>query len=267
MNKRHLILAGLVLLLAACGSTPSWDQEEVTVVSTRLLADDVKAVWNVEPAQPNAAGEQRIRLVLTGKDGGSIDAFERTHEKLLHLIVISRDLSYFRHLHPDYLGDGVFEIVNTFPAGGAYRLIADFKPSGGDAMTKMEWVRVAGTEAKPVAIHPDAVLENVFDGYRIGLTADSLAAQKEVALRFTIREDAIGMPVTNLEPYLGAIGHVVIVTEDGERYLHVHAEEGQGAGPEAVFETTFPKSGVYKIWAQFQRNQQVFTASFVVNVP
>jgi hypothetical protein len=161
----------------------------------------------------------------------------------------------------------VFEIANDFPTGGEYRLIADFKPSDGDSMTKMEWVRIEGESAKPVPVVPDSSLDKTFEGNRVKLVIDQLAVNKEVTLKFSFRDDKTNQPITDLEPYLGAIGHVVILTEDGERYVHVHAEEGQGTGPDAIFETTFPKSGIYKIWGQFQRDNQVFTVSYVVNVP
>jgi len=134
-------------------------------------------------------------------------------------------------------------------------------------MTKMAWVRVEGEQAKPVPVVPDETLEKTADGNRVKLAIDPLASKKELTLKFTIADEKTGKPVTDLEPYLGAIGHVVILTEDGERYLHVHADEGQGTGPEAVFETAFPKSGIYKIWGQFQRENKVFTASYVVRVP
>jgi hypothetical protein len=182
-------------------------------------------------------------------------------------MVISKDLSYFNHIHPEYKGGGVFEITNDFPAGGEYRLIADFKPMGGDSMTKMEWVHIEGERTKPVPIVPDASLDKTFEGKRVKLAIDQLAANKEVTLTFSITDARTGQPVTNLQPYLGSIGHVVILTEDGEQYLHVHADEGQGTGPNALFETSFPKSGTYKIWGQFQRDNQVFTTSYVVNVP
>ena len=68
------------------------------------------------------------------------------HEKLLHLIIVSKDLSYFNHVHPEYKGKGVFEIENEFPAGGEYRMVADFKPTDGNSMSKMEWVMVEGED-------------------------------------------------------------------------------------------------------------------------
>lgn len=272
MNKKTIgIVMAIMLLLSACGTDTSWENEQVTPVSQRMLSDDVQAVWTVEGGPASESGEsgsQRlIRVEIKKMDGVPIDAFERNHEKLLHLMVISKDLSYFNHIHPEYKGNGVFEIANDFPAGGEYRLIADFKPSGGDAMTKMEWVRIEGERGKPVPVVPDASLDKTVEGKRVKLAIDQLAANKELTLSFSIRDDKTGQPITDLQPYLGAIGHVVVLTQDGEQYVHVHAEEGQGTGPDAVFETSFPKSGIYKIWAQFKRNNRVFTASYVVNVP
>ncbi len=268
MNKLHLILllvTAAMLILSACGgSAKSWDEEAV-VASDRILADNVEAAWTVEPEAAAGAGET-IRLTLSRTDGRSIDGFDITHEKLLHLIVVSQDLSYFAHIHPEHLGEGVFEVANDFPAGGAYRLIADFKPTGGDSMTKMAWVDVSGEPAEQMPVAPDGVVERVANGTRVALAAADGGAEDELSLTFTLTEEASGEPVTDLEPYLGAIGHVVLLSADGEKYVHVHAEEGQGTGPTAAFEATLPGSGVYKVWGQFQRDGEVFTVPYVLDV-
>ena len=268
MNKSLLLMLVLSVLLSACGSEPSWENEEVSVVSDRILEDHVTTVWTLADGQASGTGDGTlIRLEIKKNDGERIENFDINHEKLLHLMVISKDLSYFNHIHPEYKGNGVFEIENDFPAGGEYRLIADFKPTGGDSMTKMEWVRIKGESAKPVPVVPDASLDKTFEGKKVALTIDRLAAKQAVTLKFSFRDEKTNQPITDLEPYLGAIGHVVILSEDGERYVHVHADEGQDTGPEACFETEFPQSGIYKIWGQFQKDNQVFTVSYVVNVP
>lgn len=266
MSKRNLFALGLLalLLLSACGSKSSWENEEVTEVSHRLMDDDVEAKWTIDGN--SADGTKRIRVQIAAKDGGTIDDFDVNHEKLLHLMVVSKDLSYFRHIHPEYLGNGVFEIENRFPFGGEYRLIADFKPTDGDAMNKMAWVTVDGKTAKAVPVTPDQRLDRTVDGLRVSLNINPPASGKDVTLRYAITDAETGKSVTDLETYLGAIGHVVVLTEDGERYLHVHAEEGQGTGPDAVFETRFPAPGIYKIWAQFQRNGEVVTVPFVTRI-
>ncbi|RKP49857.1 hypothetical protein D7Z26_18675 [Cohnella endophytica] len=265
MNKSIMLVILMSVFLSACGSNSSWEKEEVSVVSDRIMADNVEAVWTLEQDQASAASTF-IRLKINKEDGKPIEEFDVNHEKLLHLIVISKDLAYFHHIHPEYKGNGVFEISNDFPSGGEYKLIADFKPTGGDAMTKMEWVRVEGSPAEPVPVVPDADLDKVFEGKRVKLTIDNLEAKKDTTLTFAFKDEKTGEPITDLEPYLGAIGHVVVLSEDGNRYIHVHADDDQGSGPEASFETEFPKSGIYKIWGQFQKDNKVFTVSYVVNV-
>ncbi|WP_248927567.1 hypothetical protein [Paenibacillus hamazuiensis] len=271
MSKKYIvILFGLLLcvLVSACGAEPSWESGKVTEAAPKLSSENVQAKWTLNGGELPAAGkETRIQLQIAKNDGAAIEQFETNHEKLLHLIVISKDLSYFNHVHPSYKGDGTFEIGNVFPAGGEYRLIADFQPSGGDSMTKMTWTRIGGEQTKPAPVVPDKELVQVAEGKRVALSIDRLEAKTESKLVFSFSDERTGEPISDLEPYLGAIGHVVILSEDGERYLHVHAEEGQTAGPEAVFETAFPQSGTYKIWGQFQRARQVFTVAYVIKVP
>lgn len=272
MNRRKLslltIVLTLMLLLSACASSPSWEDEALPDTGGPLLSDDVQAIWSIGESESSEAEDvKRVRLEIRHRDGRPVEDFEINHEKLLHLMVVSKDLSSFNHIHPDYKGEGVFEIDNAFPAGGDYRLIADFKPAGGGAMTKMAWIQVPGRKAEPVPVSPDASLDKTAEGTRVELAIDRLAANAETTLTFSLSDADDREPIRDLQPYLGAIGHVVILSEDGERYVHVHAEEGQGSGPEAVFAATFPSSGTYKIWAQFQRNDRVFTVSYVVRVP
>jgi hypothetical protein len=260
MNNRVILMLMLIaLLFSACGSNSSWEQEEVVVSSNRIMAEMVEAKWSLEEGS-------LIRIEIQKNNGEPMEDFEVNHEKLLHLIIVSKNLSYFNHIHPEYKGGGVFEIENDFPAGGQYRLIADFKPVGGDSMTKMEWIQVEGVPATDVPMAKELTLVDVADGKRASLSIEGLGVNRETALTFTVEDASTGEPVTDLEPYLGAIGHVVVLSEGGERYVHVHAEEDQGTGPEAQFETSFPKAGIYKLWGQFQQNGQVFTVSYTVIV-
>jgi hypothetical protein len=267
MNKGAILAGMLTIFLTACGSNDSWEEEEKSIeVSNRIIAEDVQVSWELDDNQASDRGTI-IRLHITNNED-SIDDFEVNHEKLLHLIIVSKDLSYFNHVHPEYKGAGVFEIENDFPAGGEYRMVADFKPTNGSSMNKMEWVKVEGgsVQAKPVVV--DTILAKSVDGKKIALTVDpQLEAGKEQTLKFSLTDEKTNQPIVDLEPYLGSIGHVVVFSENGERYLHVHAVENQGNGPEALFETTFPESGTYKIWGQFQKDGEVFTVPFVVKVP
>lgn len=84
---------------------------------------------------------------------------------------------------------------------------------------------------------------------------------------WTIKDANTKKTITNLEPYLGAIGYVVILSADAEKYIHNHPLEEIATGPDAKFGTSFPSGGIYKLWGQFKNQGKVFVVPFVVNVP
>nr|WP_274364034.1 MULTISPECIES: heavy metal translocating P-type ATPase [unclassified Paenibacillus] len=223
-----------------------------------------EAEWSAENA---IAGEDTIiRIRIKDEEGKPVDRFDINHEKLLHLIVVSSDLSYFDHIHPEYKGGGEFEIVTSFPAGGKYKLIADYVPTGGATTTRTEWISVEGGKTEPIPLKPDRKHSKVADGVQVTLVNDHPQAGAEFELSFTLADAETKEPVADLEPYLGAVGHVVVLSEDTEQYLHVHPIDEDAKGPEAKFVTEFPSAGVYKLWAQFQRNGKLITVPFVVEV-
>ncbi|PYI50839.1 hypothetical protein [Paenibacillus flagellatus] len=230
-------------------------------------ADATRAVWKLSAAKPQAGAVTTVSVQVEDKNGKPVEAFDISHEKMMHLIVISKDLSYFDHIHPEYKGNGRFDIDTRFPAGGEYKLYADYVPKGGSTVTKSEWIRVEGNAAASVPVTPDANLVKAVDGKEVKLSIDGLAAGKDASLTFHIADEKTKQPITDLQPYLGAVGHVVIVSGDAEQYLHVHPTEEKAKGPDAKFMTKFPNSGVYKIWGQFQHNGKTFIVPFVVKVP
>ncbi|MEH7455315.1 hypothetical protein [Gottfriedia acidiceleris] len=212
---------------------------------------------------------KKVTLTINVKDeeGKPVKDFELEHEKLMHLIVISKDLSFFDHIHPEYKGDGKFEIVPNFPSGGEYKLYADFVPKGESKIVKSSIVKVEGQEDQPTNLVADQKLTKVIDGKEITLTFDHLMTNMELPMTFKIKDAKTKKPITNLQPYLGAIGHVVAISGDTENYLHVHPMDENTTGPDAKFMTSFPKKGLYKIWGQFQHDGKVFIVPFTVNVP
>lgn len=228
----------------------------------------VQAKWTFSQEKPKAGEETKVAIRFEDKEGKAIDKFDINHEKKLHLIVVSKDLSFFSHVHPQELGGGEFDIPFEFPAGGDYQLIADLIPTGLGSTTLKEWVKVEGDEQAPQPLKPqNDALTTVVDGKEVTLTIDHLMAGMETNLTFTLKDEKTKEPITNLQPYLGAVGHVVIIDEKVEQYLHVHPMEEKSTGPEAKFMTEFPSKGIYKIWGQFQQDGKVFTVPFVVDVP
>ena len=229
-------------------------------------AGDFRASFSFPAGSAQANEETELQVQITDAAGTPVAEFEENHEKLLHLIIVNEDLSYFRHIHPDFKGDGTFAIRTAFPAGGKYKWFADFKPAGQAAATWSEWVEVEGEPAEKTAVTPDAQLLKVVGDKEVELALSGTKANEEVTLTYEVRDAQTKEGIRDLEPYLGAIGHVVILSEDAEEYLHVHPLDEQATGPQAQFATVFPHSGNYKIWAQFQHKGEVFTVPFVVKV-
>lgn len=285
-TKRTIVSSLLILgLLAGCGNSAENGQEPGHGHAAGHEADhnqgeqhaghgteqkapaaNLKASVAFASGSAKAKENTELRVRITDQNGAPVNQFDISHEKLLHLIIVNRDLSYFSHIHPEFKGDGTFAIQTAFPAGGTYKVFADFKPAGGSGTTWSEWVDVGGTEGEHVPVTPDSSLVKQVDDKEIELSMSGVKAKEEVLLTFEIRDAKTKEGINDLEPYLGAVGHVVILSEDAGQYLHVHPLDEKATGPKAQFATSFPKSGIYKIWGQFQHKGKVFTVPFVVKV-
>jgi hypothetical protein len=210
-----------------------------------------------------------VRFVVREPRGGTpVRSFTLLHERLLHLFIVSHDLSYFAHVHPEIREDGTFEETVSLPRAGAYRLIADFAPEGAAPQLLQKTIVTAGYRGSLRAGAPPPVdtSDKTADGLRVTLAASEPIAGREQLLTFEVKDAASGKDVTDLEPFLGAPGHLLIVGSDLLTAAHSHpvAELTGAAGPDVVFQVLFPRAGVYRMWVQFQRAGRIVTAPFTV---
>jgi len=218
------------------------------------------------------AGGGASGLALAMRDpetGDPVKSFIDVHERRLHLFIISRDLSQFAHVHPELRQDGSFELKHDLGAG-EFVLIADFLPAGGTSQLVQRAVVTPGYTGRLFGSPPElasTASKQVSSGLRISVDAPSLAARRESSVRFHVSDAATGLPVTDLEPYLGASGHALIVNPDMTAAIHAHPEGAVTSGPVVTFAPVFPAPGRYKMWVQFQRKGAVVTAAFVIDVP
>ncbi|KRE94072.1 hypothetical protein ASG76_11780 [Nocardioides sp. Soil774] len=208
------------------------------------------------------AGRTRLDFQVLTSSGRPLLDYTRTHEKDLHLIVVRRDLTGFQHVHPTLdRASGTWSVdVDLTP--GVWRVVADLTPAGWDGITLADDVSVAGefTPAEPPADTRTATVETAEGTYTVTLDGDTAPGASTV-LTTTVELD--GEPVTDLEPYLGAYGHLVAIRAGDLGYLHVHPEEGE-PGPGIDFATEFPTPGTYALFLDFQHRGQVHTAAFTV---
>ncbi|WP_291794884.1 heavy-metal-associated domain-containing protein [Brevibacterium sp.] len=229
-----------------------------------LEQDGYRLTGVTAPAEAGEAGE--LALTVTGPDGSPVTDYEPEHEKELHLIVVRSDGQHFRHVHPERDEDGTWSIPWEWEAAGSYRVFTDFVPGGAEeGLTLSTTVQVAGDVAPAPA--KGAVTETEVDGYTVSVAGDLVAGESSELTMTVTRE---GEPVTALEPYLGAFGHLVALRDGDLAYLHVHPhgdapEPGETSGPEIVFEANAPTEGRYLLYLDFQVDGQVHTAPLVLD--
>jgi hypothetical protein len=197
-------------------------------------------------------------FAITGPDSRAVTGFTHRHEKDLHLIVVRRDLTGFQHVHPVRDATGTWTVPLDLTRPGTYRVFADSAPTalGGESVTLGTDLAVAGNFT-PARL-PAPARESTVDGYTVRLGGSPVAG-REAELTFAV--DRGGRPVTDLQPYLGASGHLVSLRAGDLAYLHTHAT-GEGLR----FATTFPTAGTYRLFLDFRHGNRVRTAAFTVHV-
>jgi hypothetical protein len=204
-----------------------------------------------------------LRFSVLGPDGKPVTGYTPTHDKDLHLIAVRRDLTGFAHVHPTLGPDGVWQIDLKAPAAGQYRLFADFQPAGRDRPLTLGVDLPAAGDYQPHPL-PAAARTATVDGYTVSLDGD-LVPGTSSKLALTVAKD--GVPVTDLQPYLAAYGHLVALRDGDLAYLHVHPDGTPGdgrtaAGPQIVFYAEVPSAGAYRLFLDFQHAGVVRTAAF-----
>lgn len=203
-------------------------------------------------------GTLEFRIVDPG--GRALRDFDEQHGKAMHLMVVRRDLTHYRHLHPSMGTDGTWSAPLTFPEPGPYRVFADFAAAGRD-LTLGDDLEIPG-RYDPLPL-PDPAGAEMIGEYEVSLASDVVAGG-EASLAFDVSRN--GRPVEDLEPYLGALGHLVALREGDLAFLHVHPETEQGSGPRIAFRAAFPSEGRYRLFLQFAHAGGVKTATFTVEV-
>ncbi len=240
-----------------------------------------KMQYASNPAQIGAGQPVTISFTpkVIGKDSEAV-ALDLQHEKKIHLIVVSDDLSYFEHIHPDYQADGSYQIKvlgkgqgysngpgkneTKFEKGGDYFLFADYKPTGGSHQVEKVPVKIAGTAKAPARFTTDK-LSGTSGNYSVTLnaTGGKLVTGTQLHIAGTVLKDGKEIDATTLENYLGAKAHMVVISMDEKEYLHVHPDVVNG---KFDLNTTFKKPGIYRGWIQFQSEGKVHTIDFTMNV-
>ena len=220
------------------------------------------------------------RVVVTVTDtssGRPVSDLRLTHSVFMHLIATRADLATFSHVHPEPTGTaGELAVEITFPTPGRYIVNTEFRRNGQMAgIDDRQLVTIAGPAPAPRPVTPGP-RTIVVDGVRVELHGRAQAGVTS-DLTFSLADANSGRPLRNLQPYLAAAGHVVIMRADGQTFAHEHADvrDGSGApvfalpgatfGPGLPVHAHFDEAGTYRLWGQFRLGGgRVITVPFSV---
>jgi hypothetical protein len=268
------LLSAVALVASSCASSDG-DSESPPATTPEEVAEAPDATPEAEG--DGAAGRDRYRMVVDEAPSRAgvrpqryafrierspeqtVRDFQVEHTKRMHLIVVRSDLTGFQHLHPTMADDGTWRGSIRLRKGGEYRMFADFKHAG-KRRTLAADVPVDG-EFKRVRLPAPAPYARTDGGLDVGLYHHGSGAGAPAHVQFEVAEQ--GRPVTaELQPYLGAMGHLVAIREDDLKYLHTHPDGGAPA-----FHVEYPTAGNYRVFVQFRHRGRVHTAAFTVAVP
>ena len=240
------------------GDEAAHGSNETTATLPGLSVADGGYVLEVKHTDVPAGQPVDLDFAITTDDGRNVKEFDLTHERRMHLILVRRDFQGFQHLHPDQDADGSWSVKTAPLSPGTYRMFADFSV-GGESLTLASDLFVTG-EFEPEPLAPVSRTADAGDGYEVEIESPAAAGGETVPAEFTVSHD--GRPVDEVEPYLGADGHLVALREGDQAFLHTHPEgEPGGSGP-IRFQVEYPTAGRYRLYLQFRHDGEVHTAEF-----
>jgi hypothetical protein len=243
-----------------------------------------------EPKEIVSNSPTNIVLTIKNLRGEILEDLAIVHEKPMHLIIVSEDLSEFNHIHPIPQDDGTLQVKFAFPNGGKYRLYADFTPKDGTQIIKSFPAQVSGETVVQNKLTPDTKFEKTLEGIKVVMKpAAEFESNKELMLNFSIFDAKTNELVTDLENYLGEKAHFVIISQDLNDFVHAHPmsmdnmkmespansdsehkhdEKMPDMPPNSQISAhvTFPNAGIYKVFAEVKRQGKVIAVPFVVEV-
>lgn len=266
------------------------------VPATPFDVRDYELDFRTVPAVPAAGETVTLRFeVRHPRSGELVREFAVVHEQRYHLFVVSQDLRHFEHIHPVQGEDGAWSIDIVLPRPGHYKVLSDFVPRGGTAQFIARPLTTSGYSGGLVADRPRLAADTETTKTVGGLTATlsfdppTFVAGLYGHLNFFLTDARSGEPVTDLQTYLGAFGHTLILSEDLVDYVHSHpidlsADFGEESGPmmfmvpmgvdpetlrggpEVTFDGLMPRAGRYRAFTQFRWRNEIHTFAFSFEV-
>lgn len=228
-------------------------------------SDSTPLYMTTKPAEVRAGQSATLSFFVQRADGRVVRTFDTIDDERAHLILVREGLDEFSHLHPTVdITTGRLTASHTFPKGGRYFLFVEHKPKGESPALASAELHVVGKAAPAPALVPNA--PGSINGDSLDANVTVAKPGHEAWIIFNVLDRTSGEVVTNLQPFHGALGHLVILSADGRRYVHAHAEADSAEKGRVIFGAHFSEAGVFKGWGEFRRDNRIRTIPFVIDV-
>lgn len=294
MHRNEIVLAALALLALGCTEQPMTPDggishsehdgmprnEPITHSDDSALghqstehervgpfhaSDSTPLFVMTRPDEVRAGQSAALSFFVERADGRVVRTFDTINDERAHLILVREGLDEFSHLHPSVdLATGKFTAPHTFPKGGRYFLFVEYKPRGEAPALASAELRVVGEAAPAPALVSNA--QGSISGDSLDANVIFAKPGHEAQIIFNLLDRTSGEVATNLQPFHGALGHLVILSADGRRFIHARAEADSVERGRVVFGAHFSEAGVFKGWGEFKRDNHVRTIPFVIDV-
>ncbi len=273
--KRFLLAAALALAGFGCAPTPPVTQEDhahhaapsADTAAMNTIEDFYR--FSVDGFGAVSQGSPRTFSLFIGdadRKPYRPEDLKTVHEKKFHLLIVRDDMTGYQHLHPVFDGTA-WRVTANFSRQGDHYLYADLAPVGEEPVVLRQTLRIGGPTEDPHPPISDEPLWSMADAHRAELSfAGDLSIGTETGFTYDVTVD--GKPATDIRPYLGAYGHVVILKHDDPgAFVHAHpSDTGAPRDGEIRFKAVFPSAGRYTLYAQFDLGGEIKTYPFTVDV-
>lgn len=252
-------------------------------------SDTMNVSLRSQPERITAGSPATLHFSVKDSSGEPARGLTISHDRILHVVIISEDMSTFSHIHPEdfaviteeMLNSAQFMVRYTFPKAGRYLVAAD-TAVGSRHLSEHFIIGVTG-DPHMGKLRKDLSREKKFGDYNAALSTlpEHIIAGKGTTLRFDIKRNST--PVTDLEPYLAAPMHIAVVSAEISEFIHAHGEvAGPHAGhhpmghvhgdvpgsfgPSIEANVIFPVKGTYQIFGEVKHQGKVIVLSFMVEV-
>ena len=208
--------------------------------------------------QPNAPVTLQFGVFDPWKDN-PVKKFSIVHEKLFHAFVVSRDLEFFQHGHPEWKDDH-FALNVTLPKSGLYRVLSDFYPEASAPQLIASTLIVGGPDQPAPHLQRDYT-DKQDQNLRVSFSTNPERPVAGTPTRLILTMS----PSDGLQRYLGVWAHMLAASDDLIDLMHTHPLIADG-GPGMQFDVVFPRARTYRVWVQMPRNGGVNTVHFDVPV-